>query len=152
MDFWYSYVPLCFGWFLCQIVLKSRVICLLSLYKTDLRVSEYQLRINYVQEKDEGVYECQISTNPISTFYVRLKVRPGGKRNKYITNTLFSYLRFRNVEVCSGYFEIWLLQLRYFTTILNKVERFLKKMAWIWSHHLHLQWKFRLLAGKVYMR
>jgi len=39
--------------------------------------SEYQLRINYVQEKDEGVYECQISTNPISTFYVRLKVRPG---------------------------------------------------------------------------
>ena len=58
------------------------MICLLSLYKTDLSlVSEYQLRINYVQEKDEGVYECQISTNPISTFYVRLKVRPGGKRN-----------------------------------------------------------------------
>merc|ERR1711997_633447 len=37
----------------------------------------YQLRINYVQEKDAGVYECQISTNPISTFYVRLKVTPG---------------------------------------------------------------------------
>ena len=45
--------------------------------------SEYQLRINYVQEKDEGVYECQISTNPISTFYVRLKVRPGGKTNNF---------------------------------------------------------------------
>jgi len=39
--------------------------------------SEYQLRINYVQQKDAGVYECQISTNPISTFYVRLKVTPG---------------------------------------------------------------------------
>ena len=30
---------------------------------------------------------------------------------------------------------------------LGKVERF-KKIAWIRSHHLHLQWKFQLLAGK----
>ena len=28
-----------------------------------------------------------------------------------------------------------------------KWQRF-KKTAWIWSHHLHLQWKFNLLAGK----
>ena len=29
-----------------------------------------------------------------------------------------------------------------------KVEKIFKKIAWIWSHHLHLQWKFNLLAGK----
>ena len=28
-----------------------------------------------------------------------------------------------------------------------KLKRF-KKIAWIQSHHLHLQWKFKLLAGK----
>ena len=28
-----------------------------------------------------------------------------------------------------------------------KYKRF-KKIAWIWSHHLHLQWKFKSLAGK----
>ena len=28
-----------------------------------------------------------------------------------------------------------------------KYKRF-KKIAWIQSHHLHLQWKFKLLAGK----
>ena len=28
-----------------------------------------------------------------------------------------------------------------------KLNRF-EKIAWIWSHHLHLQWKFKLLAGK----
>ena len=29
-----------------------------------------------------------------------------------------------------------------------KYKRF-KKIAWTWSHQLHLQWKFELLAGKV---
>ena len=29
-----------------------------------------------------------------------------------------------------------------------KWQRF-KKTAWIWSHHLHLQWKFKLLVGLV---
>ena len=28
-----------------------------------------------------------------------------------------------------------------------KVDRF-KKISWTWSHHLHLWWKFKLLAGK----
>ena len=25
--------------------------------------------------------------------------------------------------------------------------KYFKKITWIWSHHLHLQWKFRLWAG-----
>eukprot|EP00093_Oithona_nana_P012720 12720.XXX_330409_327805_1 [CDS] Oithona nana genome sequencing. len=38
---------------------------------------EYQLHISYVQPKDEGIYECQISTKPISAFYIHLRVTEG---------------------------------------------------------------------------
>ena len=31
--------------------------------------------------------------------------------------------------------------------VFSKQKRF-KKIAWIWSHRLHLQWKFKLWAGK----
>jgi len=50
---------------------------------------EYQLRINYVQQKDAGVYECQISTNPTSVFYINLNVQPGdgSARNRTIPET-----------------------------------------------------------------
>ena len=41
---------------------------------------EYQLHIAYVQPKDEGIYECQISTKPISAFYIHLRVTAGGKK------------------------------------------------------------------------
>ena len=41
--------------------------------------NEYQLHIHYVQPKDEGVYECQVSTKPITAFYIQLKVTEGGK-------------------------------------------------------------------------
>ena len=34
-----------------------------------------------------------------------------------------------------------------FNIYMAKYKRF-KKIAWIWSHHLHLQWKFKLWAGK----
>ena len=35
-----------------------------------------------------------------------------------------------------------------FNIYMAKYKRF-KKIAWIWSHHLHLQWKFKLWVGKV---
>lgn len=41
--------------------------------------NEYQLHIHYVQPRDTGVYECQVSTQPIRAFYIELKVTEGGK-------------------------------------------------------------------------
>ena len=38
--------------------------------------NEYQLHISYIQAKDAGVYECQISTKPISAFHIDLRVVP----------------------------------------------------------------------------
>ena len=35
----------------------------------------------------------------------------------------------------------------FFFSVWDKVEIILK-VAWIWSHHLHLQWKYKLLEGK----
>jgi len=39
--------------------------------------NEYQLHIHYVQPRDTGVYECQVSTQPIRAFYIELKVTEG---------------------------------------------------------------------------
>ena len=36
----------------------------------------------------------------------------------------------------------------WFTALVQKYKRF-KKIAWIWSHHLHLQYRFKLMAGKL---
>ena len=33
-------------------------------------------------------------------------------------------------------------------SIFSLKQRRFKTIAWIWSYHLHLQWKFKLLAGK----
>ena len=54
--------------------------------------NEYQLHISYVQPKDEGIYECQISTKPISAFYIHLRVTEGGKSTVYYLYLTILYL------------------------------------------------------------
>ena len=41
--------------------------------------NEFQLHIHHLKSTDEGVYECQVSTKPITAFYINLKVTKGGK-------------------------------------------------------------------------
>ena len=61
--------------------------------------NEYQLHINYLQPKDAGVYECQVSTKPVSAFYISLKVAPGGKDNKQFTvETSITKLTFYHIR------------------------------------------------------
>jgi hypothetical protein len=51
-------------------------------------MDEYQLRIDYVQPKDQDVYECQISTKPVTAFHIHLRVLQdldqGTHRNPYL--------------------------------------------------------------------
>ena len=42
--------------------------------------NEFQLHIHHLKSTDEGVYECQVSTKPITAFYINLKVTKGGKK------------------------------------------------------------------------
>ena len=51
---------------------------------------DFQLHINYVQPKDAGVYECQISTKPISEFYINLMVTEGGELSKLLMSRSLS--------------------------------------------------------------
>ncbi len=37
-------------------------------------VETWVLRIRPVRVEDEGVYECQVSTQPLSSFFIHLKV------------------------------------------------------------------------------
>lgn len=51
-------------------------------YTTDQRfqttfhrdINEWTLQIKWAQERDAGMYECQISTQPIKSYSVRLNV------------------------------------------------------------------------------
>lgn len=36
--------------------------------------SDYHLKISFVQQKDAGVYECQVSTKPVIAFHINLRV------------------------------------------------------------------------------
>jgi len=52
-----------------------------------------------------------------------------------------------NTTSCAAYNKQTKKQLHIATLTQCKVRRF-KKIAWIQSHHLQFQWKFKLLAGK----
>ena len=45
--------------------------------------NEFQLHIHHLKSTDEGVYECQVSTKPITAFYINLKVTKGGKKTAF---------------------------------------------------------------------
>ena len=44
---------------------------------------EWTLQIKWAQKRDGGMYECQISTQPVKSFFVNLSVV--GKQNIYFT-------------------------------------------------------------------
>ena len=72
---------------------------------------------------------------PISWSIVMIKVMhkiPKGRCRFFLWNTKIAF-----GTLCPK-ISIW---------AMSKVEN-LSKVAWIWSHHLHLQWKFKLWAGK----
>ena len=54
---------------------------------------------------------------------------------------LFLYVYFLSISPNSNYFR------SFQPSSLVKYKIF-KEIAWIWSHHLHLQWKFKFWAGK----
>ena len=53
-----------------------------SIYNPDR--DEWILQIKYVQKRDSGRYECQISTQPVRSFFVQLEVV-----GKYVQLLLF---------------------------------------------------------------
>ena len=73
---------------------------------------------------------------PISWSIVMIKVMhkiPKGRCRFFLWNTKIAF-----GTLCPK-ISIW---------AMSKVEN-VSKVAWIWSHHLHLQWKFKLWAGKL---
>ena len=71
-----------------------------------------------------------------------------------LTQILNTYYTSNNRLLLTGVSKNQFITIYTFTAIVtlkrmlfDKVEKF-KKIAWIRSHHLHLQWKFKLLAGK----
>ena len=54
--------------------------------------NEFQLHIHHLKSTDEGVYECQVSTKPITAFYINLKVTKGGKRRLLLDCNICSKL------------------------------------------------------------
>jgi len=47
--------------------------------------NEFQLHIHHLKSTDEGVYECQVSTKPITAFYINLKVTKGDGNSRNVT-------------------------------------------------------------------
>ena len=72
---------------------------------------------------------------------------------KYIVN-FKSQSNSSSVKINPIYLNFWLTghsKLHWHTDTMKQTHKkyyFDKKIAWIRSHHLHLQWKFKLLTGK----
>jgi hypothetical protein len=63
-------------------------------YTADLRyqsiynpsTDEWILQIKYLQKKDSGMYECQVSTQPVRSFFVRLNILDELPRDKLVSD------------------------------------------------------------------
>ena len=63
----------------------------------------------------------------------------------YCFGSIISYLTKIRFQIAKA---IHCCYFRKTKSVLAKVEYRFEKIAWIWSHHLHLQWKSKLLVGK----
>ena len=112
--------------------------------KIRLRFQEFFVKVDFPEFWDRQLMNVIWGLNNFLEFwkkririknYTEMRKTPGSPESYKSTN--------QNKSNIFIYIEVSFHSFKY----LGKVERF-KKIAWIRSHHLHLQWKFISLAGK----
>ena len=112
------------------------------------------------QSKTRTETACRLHALPLLVKKARDVLDTGYPRYTWLwSNDFFGY-RSSFTDKCRGWelliiasgalgrwWHVWMLEKKNETLLLLKYKKF-KKIAWIQSHHPHLQWKFKLLAGK----